>query len=209
MRNIIAGRKLSGLLWGALLFGAGCTQAPSRLVQATFNPDAGKAAVEKYDANADGQIGGDELTKVPGVKSALARVDTNGDKQVSAEEIDARIEAWRQWKTAITAVRLYFKIDGQPLVGAKVTLVPEGFVGDAVKPATATTNDSGQAIPYVSEKPEEQGVQPGFYRIEVSRQDGGGKELIPARYNSATELGMEAGPGSPEIFGVTIDLRSR
>lgn len=191
-----------------LLVYLGCTQTPSRLAQPTFDAEAGKAAIQKYDANSDGQIGGDELTKVPGVKSALARVDTNGDKQVSADEIDGRIASWRESKTAIMSVRLYFKIDGQPLSGAQVTLVPEGFLGDAVKPATATTNDSGQAIPYVSQKPEEQGVQPGFYRIEVSKMNGD-KEFIPARYNSATELGMEAGPGSPEVFGVTIDLRSR
>ncbi len=147
------------------------------------------------------------MTKVPGLKLVLARVDTNGDKKISPDEIDQRVESWRQARTGIMAVRLYFKMDGQPLPGADYARA-RGIPGGAIKPATATTSDAGQAIPYVSQKPEEQGVQPGFYKIEVSKKIGD-KKLIPARYNSATELGMEAGPGSPEVFGVVIELRSR
>jgi hypothetical protein len=201
-------RRWQWTLWISLLACTACNQHPSAVVPPPFANDAGKVAIEQYDANSDGLIGGEELTKVPGLKSALARVDTNGDKKISPDEIDQRVESWRQARTGIMAVRLYFKMDGQPLPGAQITLVPEEFLGGAIKPATATTNDAGQAIPYVSQKPEEQGVQPGFYKIEVSKKIGD-KELIPARYNSATELGMEAGPGSPEVFGVVIELRSR
>ena len=53
------------------------------------------------------------------------------------------------------------------------------------------------------------GVNCAFYRIEISKQQGGG-ESVPARYNTSTELGQEVAPGVPVLqTGVTFDLKSR
>jgi hypothetical protein len=53
-------------------------------------------------------------------------------------------------------------------------------------------------------------VQLGLYRIAVSLKEGD-RELIPAKYNTETELGVEvSGPASQEIkHGVQLELYSR
>jgi hypothetical protein len=190
----------------ALVALVGCSGRPGRLGQPEFSADAGEQAVSKYDANGDGSIGGEELEKVPAFKATLKRVDTNSDGQISPEEVNARIAAWRKSQVALTRVAANVRMGGRPLPDATVKLVPENFLGDAVKPAQGTTDASGSAHLQISPDPDESGVHLGYYRIEVTKSGADGKEQIPARYNAETELGTEITRDDPNSDRLTLDL---
>jgi hypothetical protein len=77
-----------------------------------------------------------------------------------------------------------------------VTLVPESFLGEAIEPARGTTNGKGIARLKITDQPDGSGVRLGFYRIQVSKLENG-KEIVPPRYNSQTEIGIEV---SSDLF---------
>lgn len=193
----------------ALSASAGCSGRPSRLAPPVIPDDAGQQAVAKYDASGDGAINGDELAKAPALKAAVKRIDANGDGNVTAEEINARVAVWKNSRVAITRVAVKVRRDGLPLAGATVKLVPDEFLGPAVKPAQAVTDASGTAHLKISDDPAERGVNLGFYRVEVTRPDASGKETIPARYNTATELGTEITRDDPNADRLAIDLTGK
>ncbi len=103
---------------------------------------------------------------------------------------------------------LFVRLDGRPLRDAQVTLVPESFLGDAVKSAHGISDENGMVRPRISDKPDEAGLHPGFYRVEVSKKVGA-KETIPPRYNEHTVLGLEASSDATELLGLVLDLGSQ
>lgn len=169
---------------------AGCSGAPARVVPPTIPSDAAQAAVARFDKNGNQAIDGAELDQVPSIKSAIRRIDRNHDNQVNAAEIESRIQSWRDSKVGLMQASLTLTMDGQPLSGADVRLVPEEFLGSAVQPAAAQTDNSGRAALKISDEPTGAGVQLGLYRIEVSKKSGA-KETIPEKYNQRTQLGCE------------------
>lgn len=179
-----------------------CNSGPATVKQPSINASsAGKLAMEQYDKNGDGIVSGAELDQAPGLKAALKNLDTNGDGGVSADEVAARVNAWKAMQSGITMVRMYFTLDGQPLSGAEIILEPESFLGDEVKKATSVTDQFGGAMPVMA--PEDRpspkagvGVQFGLFKLRVSKVVNG-KETIPARYNSATTLGQEVSYDDP------------
>ncbi|MCC6493746.1 MAG: EF-hand domain-containing protein [Pirellulales bacterium] len=200
--------ELLALALGASLWCVGCSGRPGRLEPPGIPDDAGQQAVAKYDANGDGAIAGDELDKVPALKATLKRVDADGNGQVSAEEINARIEAWRKSRVALTRVAATVRLDGRPVSGAVVKLVPESFLGPSVKTAQGTTEADGSVHLEISSDPDERGVHLGYYRVEVAKTSPDGKEQIPARYNANTELGTEIARDDPNSDRLTLDLTS-
>lgn len=190
----------------AFLAVIGCSGKPGRLLPPDIPDDAGQQAVVKYDANGNGAIDGDELAKVPALKATLKRVDANSDGQVSAEEINERIATWRKSQTALTRFVVTVQRNGRPLDGATVTLVPESFLGPAVKTAKGTTRASGSASVEISRSPDESGVQLGYYRVEVTKSDPSGKEQLPARFNTETELGAEITRDDPDADRLILNL---
>ena len=96
--------------------------------------------------------------------------------------------------------------NGAPLVGAKVRLVPESFLGSALQPGEGTTDERGIAIVstpprYAADVP---GLSPGFYRVEITKEG----DSIPAKYNTATTLGLEIGPMGHGMFSaIHFDLQ--
>ena len=100
------------------------------------------------------------------------------------------------------------RLDGRPLAGAEVSLVPESFMGDKTETAKGTTNEQGMARMRISTQPEGMGVRPGFYRICVSKLNGG-KELLPKRYSEGTELGIEVVSDIFETRNPTLNLSSK
>lgn len=112
---------------------------------------------------------------------------------MTAEEIDARIRAWRDTKIGLLQVLPTIYFDGKPLTSAEIRLVPEKFLGPELQPAVATTNELGEAALKSAGDLPNIGVQLGLYRIEVSKKEGD-RESIPARYNAETELGVEISP---------------
>ncbi len=188
---------------------ASCQRGPAPVKQPSINASsAGKLAMEQYDTNQDGKVAGDELEKAPSLKAALKRLDTDGDGGVSADEVAARVNAWKEMKTAMTGVPCKVTLDGQPLAEATVTLEPESFLGDEIKTAAATTNTFGMAGPTI---PKEQRPDPtlpgganfGLYKVRISKVVGG-KETIPARYNTETTLGLEVSYDEPGIMKMSV-----
>lgn len=194
----------------ALLLGvAGCSGRPGRVAAPTIPDDAGEQAVAKYDANGNGAIDGDELLKVPALKATLKRVDKSGDGKVTADEINERVAAWRKAGAGIMRVGVYVTRDGRPLSGAVVKLVPESFLGAAVKTAQTTTRSNGGGFLEISRDPAEAGVQLGFYRVEVTQPGPDGQEQLPARFNVETEYGAEVTLDDPTADRIAINLTGK
>lgn len=190
-----------------LVVALGCTGRPSRLEPPGVASDAAKAALEKFDGNGDGAIGGAELDRVPSLKRSLKRVDRNGDGKITADEIEQRLKVWSESGLALTRVVAVVKQDGRPLSDAQVTLVPEEFLGPALKPAKGTTDSTGTAHLKISSDPDEAGVHLGFYRVEISRKRPDGTEAIPPRYNTETEFGTEVASDDPSLDRVILEMR--
>lgn len=200
---MLSAKKARLFLLGPLLAAlASCHFGPSAVKQPKIDATrSGKLAMETYDKNGDGKVAGDELQNAPALKAALPRLDTDGDGGVSAEEVTARVNAWKAMQSGMTGVHIHFTLDGQPVVDAKVTLEPEAFLGDEVKTAFGTTNQFGDAAPSIpkEERPDPSlpgGAHFGLYKLRISKIVNG-KETIPARYNTETTLGQEVSYDDP------------
>ena len=101
--------------------------------------------------------------------------------------------------------------DGKPLEGATVKFIPEPFMGGVVDEASGKTSPEGFAVIAIDQAklPESQkginGVRSGFYKVEITHPD----KQIPARYNTATELGQEVANDSTAAVSITFDVKSR
>jgi hypothetical protein len=96
-------------------------------------------------------------------------------------------------------------LDGKPLQGATVTYVPEKFMGSSIKPASGVSDERG-TVPLIVEGEKLPGVQPGLYRVQISKKDASGQETIPARYNQDTILGAEVYPRKIRKMGAQDDV---
>ena len=176
---------------------------------------AARRALSKYDTDGDGMIGPGELEGSPALKACLPRADRNpADGRLDKGEISARINLYRRSQDFLLKTTCQVTLDGQPLAEATVKLVPDEFLGSVIEPASGTTNDQGMARLRM-EGASAPGIRPGIYRVEISKKDeshaqteeGAGRELLPARYNTLTTLGYEAAPdGGPEALKPKFEL---
>ncbi|MBN2580564.1 MAG: hypothetical protein JXB10_16385 [Pirellulales bacterium] len=190
-----------------LVFIGGCTWGEKRIEPPAINAsDAGEAAIAEFDTNKDGKISGAELEKVPSLKSNLAKIDTNNDKAISADEITERIKFWQDvLKTGKLPIHCNVFRNNQPLVGAEVKFVPEKFLGENMKVATGTTGPGGGcALNVPLEGPDDvPGIPPGFYRVQITKAG----ETIPAKYNTATTLGVDCSSDNEAVSrGIKFNL---
>jgi hypothetical protein len=196
-RERIALKVLAGLavlLVGAMVLALGCRRGSGIVAVPSFSPgNIAAAAMAEYDANKDGALDPKELEQCPGLLEAFHRgLESNKDGRVTANEIEERLRIYQEEGMMTTCV-VQVLLDGNALAGAAVTLMPEKFLGSTYKPATATTGPDGFS-PLAAEGPQAGFVLYGFYRIEVSKKGAGGKEIVPARYNTQTTLGKEIAP---------------
>jgi len=189
----------------------GCSRAPVAAPQ--FSPGASaRAAIEEFDANQDGSLDANELAKCPGLQAAKDRIDADGNGGLSEAEISARIAAYGKNTAPLTPLRCQVLFGGQPLAGAKVTLVPERFLGEAIGAADGVTDVAGNALLSISEFSQQgySGVFCGLYRVRISDTDPSGRERLPAKYNAETTLGQEVAPDVRELeHGVVWNLSGR
>jgi hypothetical protein len=178
----------------AVSFLPGCGGSGDDLIPATYTPDASAGqALAEYDTNHDGFLDAKELERCPALKSHLDLIDENGDKRLSAAEIAARIEVYQDSQIALKNVGCQVLLDGRPLQGATVTYVPEKFMGPSLKSASGVSDHLG-AVQLHMEGEKLPGVQPGLFRVLVSKKNAAGQETIPARYNQDSVLGIEVFP---------------
>ena len=127
-------------------------------------------------------------------------MDSNHDGKISAEEITAQIQEWADSKVGRMSISCLITCSGQPLPGATVRFVPEKFLGDAIKAAEGTTDRFGVAI---MKSPAGSGVCPGFYRVEITKND----ETIPGKYNTETQLGQEVAPDAASSGPLKFEVK--
>jgi hypothetical protein len=185
----------------AALAVAGC--GPAAVRPPAIPSGAGDRAIAKYDTNKDGFLDYRELAKAPGLRASVATIKKLSQPRrapplesqlqsakISAEEIDARINEWTKRGTGRINVMCRVKRKGssEPVVGAEVKFVAEDFLGKELPVGAGTTDSNGYAkiLPVGGKGDPALGMCPGFYRVEITK---GGE--IPAKYNTATELGQE------------------
>jgi hypothetical protein len=183
----------------------GLTHPPS-----PFNASiASTRAMELYDTNKDGKISGAELDQAPSLKAALIILGTDKDRGITSKQIADRIQKWVDSKIGRMFLSCTITHNGKLLEGAVVKFIPEQFLADNLtENAIGTTDQSGVALvslptlPGPDEPPP--GIPPGLYRVEITK-DG---EDIPAKYNTATELGQEISIDNIDVKkGVKFDLK--
>jgi hypothetical protein len=171
----------------------GCNRAPAGVAPPELDPQGSTdRAFSQYDANADQKLSRDELGECPGLVAAIQSLDRDRDGSVSADELKASLERFQQEGAGLVTISCLVTRGGRPLENAKVDLVPESFLGDAVKPASGVTGPDGSATLSVAESeiPEEyrgsiHGVPTGIFRVVVTHPS----VAIPAKYNTKTEIG--------------------
>jgi len=175
---------------------AGCTSRPSRVNPVEIDASSASGqAIELYDKDGSGALAGDELNAVPGIKKYLDKYDRDGNQEVTRNEIADRLNDWANQKAGLMGRTYVINLDGRPLAGATVTLVPETYLGENVKPASGTTGPTGLArmthaeadLPKSANGRAIPGVKGGTYKVQVTHPS----RKIPAKYNTATELGDE------------------
>jgi hypothetical protein len=186
------------------LLPAGCAGGSRSRVEAPdISPSgAAAAALAEYDSNKDGYLDAKELEQCPALKGALKTIDKDGDGRLSADEIADRLTGILGSRVGLLALACQVTLNGRPLKDATVTFVPEKFLGSAVRTASGVTDRDGVASPAAGGAP---GIQPGYYRVSISKKDAQGKETLPARYNTQTTLGQEVAPSArndPVVFAL-------
>lgn len=202
-----AGRHTNGA-WRILACGliavvsSGCSNRPPRLVAPKLDPDATVArALESYDSDANGELSSAELAASPGLQSNLVAYDLDGDKKLTEGELRDRIEYLAKLNFALTTLRARVELNGTPLQGAKIEMIPEAHFADQIKPAHGVTDPRGVAAMSISEAdlPKAQqglkGIHTGTYRVSITHPD----KQLPAKYNSETTLGYETKIGAPSV----------
>lgn len=199
----IFARAAFAMLGMTILALSGCwSSTPSRVMPQAIDSGAAQKAIELYDANKDGVLDAGELEKAPGLKAAIKQVDKNNDGKISADEIDARINDWKESKLGRTVMSCIVTHNGKPLDGATVNFVPESFLGGELKTGTGTTDAGGVAN--ITQSSDPPGMSPGFYRVEITKAG----EKIPAKYNTQTTLGQEVAADAQGILeGINFDLK--
>jgi hypothetical protein len=177
----------------ALLLIAGCSSEPTPPPRFQVDPQrATEEAMKLYDKNSDGTLDAKELAACPPLiellKNLKARFPEHPES-LTAADISGRMEEWVKDPTTLQPGEVMVYLDGKMLEGATVKYEPEPFLGSSYHPHQGQTDTAGMATldPELKGYP---GIYVGLYRVRISKMVNG-KETLPARYNTATELGRE------------------
>jgi hypothetical protein len=174
-----------------LAAGCGSSGTPEVQAQAAYDPAAlTAAAFAEYDRDKNGFLEGAELDACPALKGSLVGIDTNRDGKISKAELQTRFEAYKAANAGSVSVAVMITLDGASLGDATVQFVPEACMGSVIPEATGKTRANGTVGAFAVDGKDYAGLQPGLYRIKVTRSDASGKSL-PTRYNTKTTLGAE------------------
>ena len=191
----------------------GCRYRLPALKPPKFDPEAtAVAALEQYDTDSDGRISGGELKAAPSISFALDRIDSDGDDEVTTVELARMIqEKWIDAGGGVIRVKAVVTLNRRELDGATITFEPEDFLGNVIHAATGVTDANGfaamsMAPEHMPHKNVRSGVAPGLYLVRISKMVDD-RELIPAKYNTETTLGVEVAMRASYMPGhVQFDL---
>lgn len=198
------GFPIVGFIVGALApLAVGCGGGPTRIPNPPFDASGATSRLfSQADANKDGDIDRKEALKAPSVLHVFKEWDKNGDGKISQAEATAAFKYQVDSRMPLVQPSIKVSVGGQPFVSGEIRFVPEPFMGPGFHPAVGRTDDRG----YVSVAAAGEllpGVRCGMYRIEASKTDGG-KEALPAKYNTETVYGYEVRLGNSQ--GIVLDL---
>ena len=188
----------------------GCNGRPARVSPPPLDPQqAGQQAIDLYDADGSGALSQDECSKCPAIASLVKKYDSNGDGQITADEITAQLKAWTETTVGLTGASFTLRLNGRPLEGATVELVPEPFLRSAIKPASGTSSQNGRVSPSLAAEELPEGIQGamhyGLYKIKVTHP----QLEIPPQYNTETTLGIEVPPHFDHYNPPVINLKTK
>jgi hypothetical protein len=182
---------------------------------ATDNPvamDVSQKVIKKYDKGSDGALISIELHDLDSIYYYMKKYDLDGDDKVSRDEIASRIDSWQDQAAAEHAVDVIVTLDGYPLAGANVRMVPEFDPGDGSQARVGQTDANGAAhiavaledLSQALKNPDFRGVFGSKYKIEVTHP----QRKVPDRYNVNAELNAEV---ARESTGneVNLDISTR
>jgi hypothetical protein len=155
-----------------------------------------------YDSSGKGYLLAVDLQKCPPLKQAFDRIDANHDGKLALDELAARHAFWTTPITSSVSPELRITYKGHPLTLATVRLEPDPCMGEGFVPVEGKTDLQGVARPKVDAG---QPVSCGLYLVRVSKHEAG-RETIPAKYNSQSELGCEIAMGDRAHREVLFEL---
>jgi hypothetical protein len=214
MKLLTANRnKLGILVLGTATLHIGCSGAPGRVPTPAVDADsAAQQAMELYDRDEDGQLNSEELKASPPLVDAAHAYDTGKDGMLSQTELVAGIESWGRRGVGATVLPFNIRLDGRPLEGAQVKLVPAPFLSDAISPAAGVSDQTGSGSLEIDADNLPANVpanlpvvQPGLYLVEITHPT----IPIPEVYNKTSTLGLEAGIAGQNPSGVVWELSSK
>jgi hypothetical protein len=202
-----------GIAVSLLAIYCGCSGSRGRVAVPDVDPAAAaEVAVQEYDGDADSQLDAVELKKCPALESALAAYDTDRSGALTKEEISAGITRWSEGGKGALYVPFLVQLDGRPLAGAVVKLIPVSFLGDSVKPGEAVADEGGSGDLTMSEQDRPANLpknlpvlQPGLFRVEITHPT----VKVPAKYNVESTLGMDSSIASQNPAGVIWALTTK
>jgi hypothetical protein len=187
----------------ALLVSAGCGHSNPAPV---YNPrECAQQALAEYDADKDGRLTAKELERCPALGGVLKDVDKSKDGAIDEDELEERLKVLLDANAGLINVGCQVLRSGTAVKDAKVTFIPEKFLGPKFQPAKGVSTERGDVQLRQDDKPFP-GVPCGYYRVEVSLPDASGQETLSKRWHAESKLGLEV---SPFMRGIMrIDLGS-
>jgi len=200
-------------LWSIMALTLGCSGRPSRVATPDVDPDeVAELAFEEYDRNSDSQLDGNELKACPALVDAMTMYDIDRNGSLTRAELVAGVRSWEERGVGGIPLSFSVRLDGRPLDGAQVKLIPLPILGDAVKPAIGITDATGAGVFNMAAEDRPSNipknlpvVQPGLYRVEITHST----IKVPSKFNADSTLGLEAGIAGQNPAGVAWSLSSK
>ncbi len=194
MIRTLHGLHLLFALLGLVVIG-GCSDEPKPPPRFHIDPQqAADEAIRAYDKiKVDGMLDAKELKASPPLRELLENLKSRNPghpDSLNKEDIAGRLEEWIKTPTTLLPGTAVVYLDDKFIEGATVTYEPESFLGSSYHSHQGKTDVTGiaQLDPELPDFPGS--IYVGLYRVRISKKVDG-KETIPARYNTETELGRE------------------